>query len=310
MRLLAKYTNHTGFIDNNLFRFSQPKSLNDFREALPEVLFSGYSDEDWAVAYADAASVGLDGAPRSTIEALFLASCPAHRYDEESFPGLWPMSEPRLRAEPFSKISEFDQAISERVVELYNNYANENFAIFSLSSKLISEPMWAYYGGSHSGLQVRFWQDHLFFRDRSHPVQYSDEPVRVSNQGGMLRICGQRISIEEALDRKIEEAIKSNGFPLAILLRKKIDWQHEEEVRLLRMVSEAVRSDSIDKFGNRVFLFEIPSQAIHSIVIGYDAGKEFIDEIIGKVKSSDRWGNIEIYRRVRGLIGVLEERIL
>jgi len=72
----------TSFLDNGLFRITQPRSLNDPFEMKPRVLLDRYSDEDWTVARERARRSGMF--PSGTlddklVEGLFLTPLPRHR---------------------------------------------------------------------------------------------------------------------------------------------------------------------------------------------------------------------------------------
>src|SRR6266446_3358645 len=69
----------TNFLDNNLFRITQSRYLNDPFEMKPRVLLDRYSDEDWTVAREQARRSGIF--PSGTlddnlVEAFFLTPLP------------------------------------------------------------------------------------------------------------------------------------------------------------------------------------------------------------------------------------------
>ncbi|KAF0222464.1 MAG: hypothetical protein FD176_2643 [Rhodospirillaceae bacterium] len=304
MGLLSKYVPNDRFLDNGPFRFTQPASLNDADDARPEILFDEYAPEDLKVALEAASHSGMHLIDKHDLEALFLAPFPAGRYDEKSFSSLWPAEEPRLREAPFKAISEFDRAVAERAVELVVEQANRGVLVFSLTMAIASEPMWAYYGNNHQGIEVRFRGDHPFFADRLHQITYSDEPVRVSSNSGWVRLCGQTVSTEQILNGTLPT------LPLELMLRKRRGWQHEQEVRLLRGPKEATTVSGRDPIGNAIFLFEVPPEAVDSIVLGYWASNDFAQAVLNKVGHSSRWSGVEVRHRVRtSAAGVYEERV-
>jgi hypothetical protein len=61
---------------------------------------------------------------------------PARRFDEKSFPGMWPAYERRLRQEPFYTLSEFDRAIAERAIELCVSWADTSVGVLRSQRKL------------------------------------------------------------------------------------------------------------------------------------------------------------------------------
>lgn len=126
----------TNFIEDRLFRITQPRSLNDPFEMKPRVLLDKYSTEDRTVARNQAISSGFyqNGIPDDEeIERFFLTPYPADRYDEKNFPGLWPARIPEFREEPFNTIAEVDEFRTNQVRDTLENYLNDNFGIFSLT---------------------------------------------------------------------------------------------------------------------------------------------------------------------------------
>lgn len=115
---LYKYVAVDRFFGRRLVRFSQPSALNDPDEALPELSIGRYSEDDYAKARRKAALAGMFDATTQDLEAFFLKPFPAARFDESSFPGLWPRREVRLRPEPFGTIAEYDRAVAKRAMQL------------------------------------------------------------------------------------------------------------------------------------------------------------------------------------------------
>lgn len=304
MELLSKYVPTDQFLDNGLFRFTQPASLNDPDEARPTVLFNGYAPEDLEAAAVITSRNGFKKPPDTEyLKDIYLAPYPSGRFDENSFPGLWPANEPRLRETPFASHAEFDRAVAERAVELCLKHANRSLLIFSLTSATASDHMWANYANNHQGVEVRFRRNHPFFADRLHKIIYSDEPVRVSSNDGWVRLYGKTVSTEDILDGKLQD------FPIELVLRKRCGWQREHEVRLLCHPDEATVVLGQDSIGNDVYLFEVPPAAIETIVLGYRASNDFVQTVLNKVQTNSRWSEVNVSRLVNTPAGVHEERI-
>jgi len=58
MKLLSKYLPDGLFLENGLFRFTQPASLNDADDARPVILINKYAQEDLITAYETASRGG------------------------------------------------------------------------------------------------------------------------------------------------------------------------------------------------------------------------------------------------------------
>jgi len=165
------------------------------------------------------------------LEAMFMTSFPSRRFDEVSFPGLWPVKELRLRPEPFATTAEFDRGVGERAVELVGELADRSVGIFSLS-RVLNEPMRAYNSDSHAGLVVGFNENHPLFAGSCFEVEYSDTPFKVSSNDGWAWILGATIRDKDILESKLK------AVPFKLFLRKRPDRQHEQEVRLIALPQE------------------------------------------------------------------------
>lgn len=302
-KIISKYTPVLRFLENNLFRFSQPGALNDPHEAFPGLSINKYSLEDYEVAQAKAIAAGMGSISKERLEARFLKPFPSGRFDEKSFPGLWPAEEPRLRKEPFLTLDELDIAVAERAVELCRESADKKVGIFSLTENT-SEAMWAYYGSDHAGACVNFYFDHECFSGRIHKVVYSDIPIQVTTNMGWVRIGGQAMQSEAILDGQIA------AIPLNLLTRKKMDWQHEREWRVIDLLSNASSVPGKDAKGFDVCLFRIPPDAIESIVFGYCASEESVVSAHEKIKSAGELKHILVKRRRLTASGSIEAAVV
>lgn len=151
---------------------------------------------------------------------------PGVRTDEKSFPGLWRggVDCPRLRAEPFYTLEDFDRCLAEKAIELCYKWADANVGILNLTT-VDDESMWAYYANNNCGVQVHFNVTHPFFTATIRPVTHSDLPIYISMNNGTIRLAGRRLSKNVILDQEIDDV------PLDLLMRKRTAWQHEREWR-------------------------------------------------------------------------------
>ncbi|MFD6321046.1 DUF2971 domain-containing protein [Methylorubrum thiocyanatum] len=289
---LYKYYPTTRFFENRMVRFTQPSALNDPDEALPKLSFGRFTEEDYAVAREKAARVGFRPSTDRELEAVFMTPFPSRRFDEVSFPGLWPAKEPRLRPEPFATIAEFDRAVAERAVELVGELADRSIGIFSLS-RILSEPMRAYYSNSHAGLVVGFDENHPFFTGSCFEVEYSDTPFTISSNDGWVRILGSTIKGDDILESRL------TAVPLKLFLRKRPDWRHEQEIRLIAPLKKADRTVQAGEDGYPIHLFEIPPDAVRLVEFGYAASDDFVARAMSHIADTPGWEQLSVWRRRR-----------
>lgn len=97
----------------------------------------------------------------------------------------------------------------------------DNFCLVSFSSSPTDLPLWAYYGSNFAGMCLEFATDALligdFQNERIVPVTYATEPLPA-------------IQLHELMT---QEAIESR------LSRKRVEWKHEKEWRILTGASGA-----------------------------------------------------------------------
>ena len=298
-RMLLKYLPSTRFFENGMMRFSQPGALNDPNEARPQLSFGKYASEDYAEASRKANEAGIHNLPKDRLEAFFLVPFPRRRYDEKSFPGLWPAMEPRLRAEPFHTLDEFDECVARKAIELCRNFVDQNLGILSLS-ETNDEPMWAHYAANHTGIAIRFRRDHSFFATEVQQVDYSESPIFVSSNDGWVRVGGIAIKNDDILNSKVDHA------PRSLLLRKRTAWQYEKECRLISPLSKASRIIGPDSLGYPICLFEIPDDAIDSVVFGHRANDSTIARVRNAIHENNAWSYIKLWKRMDTMTGMIE----
>jgi hypothetical protein len=278
----------TSFLDNDLFRITQPRSLNDPFEMKPRVLLDRYSDEDWTVARERARRSGMF--PSGTlddklVEGLFLTPLPRHRMDEKSFPGLWPARDPKLREEPFKTIAEFDEFRARWVRETLENNLNERFGIFSLTEDPAKLLMWTHYGAEHRGVVVGFQPNHAFFAQVGtlRRVEYRAERVSVPSNDGVIRVAGRWL-------------VEGQDPPVETLLRNHPDWGYEKETRRIvpLVCADGVIPSEAGK--DAVYLLRLPETAVRVLILGTRIDDKQAEVIVRQVRQQNRWGYLRVFR--------------
>jgi hypothetical protein len=299
-KMLFKFSPSSRFLDDSLFRFSQPSALNDPHEALPELLISEYSEEDLRAARAKVAADGMRDIDDDMLINFFLKSFPSARMDEKSFPGLWPAREPRLREAPFDSLRELDKAVAERLLELTIGEADKSFGILSLSESN-HEALWAYYANDHSGLCITFNAEHEYFENSNIlSVEYSARPIYISSNDGWLRFGGHTVSRDDVLNGKLK------FIPLELLGRKQMPWSHEKEWRLVRSLLEADKIiPQTDGISPPICLFRIPPEAISGLTFGYKASHATIESVSRSIHHDPKWHHLKVRQRVRKPNGIV-----
>jgi DUF2971 family protein len=152
--------------------------------------------------------------------------------------------------------------------------------ILSLSKKMDNILMWSHYASSHQGFVIEFDPNHVFFRNKVHPVIYSDNRAE-------LDLSEKRQSGE-------------------LFIKKSKDWGYEEEVRMLKNLIEPIKTEndiqsllymegvSDVEMNTDVKLFDFPKESIKSIIFGWKSKAELKENIIKLLQSADL-EKVELY---------------
>jgi hypothetical protein len=275
------------FISDQLFRITQPKCLNDPFEMQPQVLLEKYSPEDWSEARKQMRKTSLfsDSEPTDEdVQALFLDSYPAGRFDEKTFPGLWPAEITELRPEPFQTISESDAFRARKIREDVRKLLNSAFGILSLTKDPRQSVMWSHYASGHRGIAVGLDCTHHFFSDAGflEGIEYLPKRVAISSNGGIIRIAGKQIR-----DGTLP--------PMQTLLRKHPDWCYEKELRFVVPLTWADKKSGLDDQGEPICLKRIPREAIKAIILGARMGPQHKRDIIAKWREEQNMRDVRLF---------------
>lgn len=287
--LIYKYVkfdhSRPGFLQTELFRFTQPNDLNDPFEARPRVLMNNYAPEDYEVARAKAAADGGSKLSLEELEGIYMSPATSYRFDEKHFPGLWPAHLPELRNEPFHSIEELDRFRADKALSEFIDKASRTIGILCLTREPHSLLMWAHYANGHRGMLLAFDQDHAFFTRGNglHAVEYREERVSITFNDGLMHFCG--IHFEDSMSL----------FPRAFL-RKHPIWSYEAELRMILPLDDCDKCEN-DK-EQKIWLSRIPAEALCAIVLGARISKA-VDKFVRLLLARDhRWTHIKLFQAV------------
>lgn len=84
---------------------------------------------------------------------------------------------------------------------------------------------------------------------------------------GAVEACVKVEYVEERPKRHID-SYKSAPIPLSELCAKSVEWQYEQEVRIIRALHDCNKTEVLDTRGFPVFTAEVPLDAIHFVSMG------------------------------------------
>jgi hypothetical protein len=147
--------------------------------------------------------------------------------------------------------------------ESLRNYLRHQIGIFSLSDSAVSVTQWAYYAANGTGLVYEYDTKHPWFDRRRSPRDecFHLRKVRYANES------------PKALSELSSEMLVTKG----------VQWQHEQEWRVLAPVSGA--SKSFDADADRVHLFSIPATTLSGVVLGYAVAPSVRDRVVRLIRT-------------------------
>ncbi|NOJ02111.1 DUF2971 domain-containing protein [Vibrio kanaloae] len=136
------------------------------------------------------------------------------------------------------------------------NMLDKTLGILSLSQSNSDLLMWSHYSDSHCGYVIAFDSEHEFFHKKDQSGAVTD-PIHVEYAENKLRI---KLGSLDAYKQ--------------IIGTKALEWSYEQEVRLtinflgLHPLKNNENRPVLDQFGNKIYLIDIPKEAIKAVYLG------------------------------------------
>ncbi|PSU45505.1 hypothetical protein C9J12_22650 [Photobacterium frigidiphilum] len=221
--LVPRYT----FLEDGLFRFTQPIFLNDKNETKFYPYFNQFSPVDIAWAkkkYLQGQFNNKEKVPSvEMLENMYLK--PTGVRFGESFPF---MVEDQTG---FKTIDDYDEYQFKTMVGKLNQVIVEalscNIGVFSLSKNVTNKLMWTHYGSDGRGIAVSFKEDHPYFLfNQAKNVSYAPEDrASYTYYKGDIRLNGEPVdslNIKQTSPEGIFNALISNGVNVHDLVERLI----------------------------------------------------------------------------------------
>lgn len=246
-----------GFFDTYKLRFSQPVVLNDPFECMPCIRTKDPADYLETVIERNSVQLlaGIDSVVRKKQMKRHLNKAK------------FAMSK-NLRKDP--------DWISKTFTERYKNHLNHNIGIFSLSKRSDSQLMWGHYASSHHGFVIGLDPDHDFFR----------------RQAGEKSDLGTARDVQYS-EHRMEIDMNDLSAQPDVFFFKNIEWQYEQEVRLVRRLGKAPPTVAGSP---PVHLFDIPKSAIVSVIFGMNCENDPQSKAIWKIKGDPDLSDVMLYK--------------
>jgi phage replication-related protein YjqB (UPF0714/DUF867 family) len=153
-----------------------------------------------------------------------------------------------------------------------NKSLNDAIGVLSLSATNDSLLMWAHYADNHRGLLIEFDSEHEYFNRRRGP----DDEFR------HLR------KVAYTTQRPRVNLMRANSTD--IFLTKSLEWQYEDEYRVLMPLEEA--DELRTQKGDPIHLFSIPPNCITGVILGARIDEYNKRELGRFLQSDDRYEHV------------------
>lgn len=167
-------------------------------------------------------------------------------------------------------------AVSNQFIPTIFGKFDEILGVLSLCEVPDSILMWAHYGVSHTGFVLELDPTHPYFNARRTP----------KDEFGHLRQVHYRDT------RPSANLIDLDG-PEMFLVKSK-EWSYEREWRVLRPLKDA--SNILESNGEKIHLFQLPADAIKSVILGARASNTLADQARLAISASDEMSHIQLFR--------------
>jgi hypothetical protein len=247
------------FFKSYRLRFTQPMALNDPYECL-----SAISETDYRKL--------LEKAVKSVENEDLISRIATNEVERQMI-----LNELSSACESLEKQYKESNKVEEMFLESYLRNLNDRLVIFCLSKRNDSSLMWSHYTNGHKGFIIGFDSEHQFFK------RQKDDPKDI----------GTLEEVRYSMDRYVVD-IADLEFTSELFLIKNEEWEYEQEMRLARKQNQA--SEVIDNQAPKIFLFDIPKDAITSVIFGINSSDELKKEIKEILKSDEILRNIPHYQ--------------
>jgi hypothetical protein len=203
---------------------------------------------------------------------------------ERACPGL-----PDLLGEVFlqtytQKTANAIEATHENNPHAVFDVTDQNFGVLSLSECPTDVRMWGHYADGGRGFLIEFDPEHSWF----HGKREERDSFRHIRQVKYVASRPAKFLLEVT--------------ELDFLYTKWDVWSEEQEWRVIRCFKEAKKkTDKPDPYGNDILLFEIPPDAIKSVIVGFSAGSAFEDEARSILAKDKKLEHVRIKRAIQSI---------
>jgi len=261
------------FFQTGKVRFTQPGEFNDPFELRPHI--RGVADHETIARQHSLAFEGeaLENQVRISLAKVQLSSSERSRID----PTVVSTAIAKEAGQVFDLVRNICDGLGPAVSRRMNSTFNEHLGIFCLTENPLNLLMWAHYGDHHRGVVIEFDEANPFFNSIKGP----EDDFRHFRK---VNYADNRPSIFLTPSDAIE-----------VFYSKSREWEYENEWRLIAPLADATERIE-NPAGLPIALFEVPGQAVRSVITGSRIGHMQSFELSRLIRSNAAFENVEFSR--------------
>lgn len=164
-----------------------------------------------------------------------------------------------------------DDNLNKEFIKTFDEKLNNVLGILSLTAKEDNLLMWAHYANEHKGFVIEFEKENAFF-----------EPMDANNY---IYKGIQKVNYSK---KRPNNFLSDYNFD-ELFLTKSIEWEYEEEYRIIK------RLDGADEIKEKIYLFNFPKNLIKAIYCGFNMNSEKKNTILKIIMKDEELHHIKVF---------------
>ena len=302
------YEVRTSFLKDGLFRFTQPKYLNDQGsefKLLPYLNAISPTDKKYAIQQIRKRRTNFNHHEITESNILNVLGIPLQgmRYDSAMYPG---MNLTGTKSLAKSDNTKFENRISTLNKEIVNRISQE-LGVFSLSTDPLNEHMWVMYASEGTGIAIEFNEENEFFKQYpAQDVSYKKGDRATYSYNESIELING-IKLKNIANFALEQSDMLN-LSERLALSKKESWSLEKEKRIIMRLSEASNAEHnhpLHSVHPKFSFKKIPFSAFKSIILGYNVSSRLKSDIEKLIANNPELHHVKIKEVKHDLYGDL-----
>ncbi len=289
---LYKYLNaeRVDVLDKLKIRITQPSALNDPFESLPMIEKIMEEGDFYSLINDQVEKSELRETVKETIEkelSPYKKFINTDLFESDEFIDVIMENFDSL-TRPFIKEALNPENLNQSYSENFKKSFSNTFGVLSLTQNPDNLLMWSHYCDSHRGFLIGLDQNSPFFDQRINDI---DTIRKLKN----VQYVSQRPQIDKLFkSEKVDRDDYLEEIMNLFFLTKSDTWTYEKEMRIVLPLENANETFEMAN-GEKVYLIDIPSSIIKSVVYGSQINEK-TENRISEILNRDKFDHVKIFR--------------